>query len=93
MESTELCRQVPERLVALSFDMSGAVFTQPVARQPLPNRLVDEGSCKAAEVDVVVRVSVQVCVCLCLCGYVRLQAGTTVVAPFPLLTSQCLIWQ
>ena len=42
-EATELCRQVPERLVALSFDMSGVVFTQPVARQPLPNRLVDEG--------------------------------------------------
>ncbi|KAI3365187.1 hypothetical protein L3Q82_010288, partial [Scortum barcoo] len=73
VELTELCRQVPERLVALSFDMSGAVFTQPVARQPLPNRLVDEGSCKAAGVDVVMRVSVQgslgsLCVCVWHCG-------------------------
>lgn len=32
---------VPEQLVALSFDMSGGVFMQPVAWQPLPNRLVD----------------------------------------------------
>ncbi|KAL7371744.1 hypothetical protein ABVT39_004276 [Epinephelus coioides] len=45
--------------------MSGAVFTQPVARQPLPNRLVDEGRCKADEVDVVVRASVQLCECVC----------------------------
>lgn len=91
VESTELCRRVPERLVALSFDMSGAVFTQPVARQPLPNRLADEGSCKATEVDVVIRMSVQLSVCVCAC--VGLQAGATAAlhgalqgaAPFPVI--------
>lgn len=70
VESTELCRQMLERLVALSFDMSGAMFMQPVARQPLPNRLVDEGCCKAAEVDVI-RMSVQACVRVCVCGSTR----------------------
>lgn len=93
VESTELCRRVPERLVALSFDMSGAVFTQPVARQPLPNRLADEGSCKATEVDVVIRMSVQVSVCVCVCACVGLQAGATAAlhgalqgaAPFPVI--------
>lgn len=47
------------RLVGLSSDMSGAMFTQPVAWQPLPNRLVGEGRCEAPEVHVVTRVSVQ----------------------------------
>lgn len=38
-----------EQLVAYSFDMSGAVFTLPVAWQPLPNRPADEGAIRCHE--------------------------------------------
>lgn len=81
--STEVCVRVPEQLVALSFDMSGGMFMQPVAWQPQPNRLV----------DVVTNVCVHVCVCLQTGVTAALHGAQQVCAALPLLTTYCLICQ
>lgn len=82
--STEVCIRVPEQLVPLSFDMSGGMFMQPVAWQPLPNRLV----------DVVTDVCVG-CVCVCLQTGVTaaLHGAQQVGAALPLLAFYHLMWQ